>query len=85
LQNTLSLVLQSNDAISEFTDAVHTEATSISQVAEGLGQISAVVQTNSASSEESATVSTELFEQVTLLQNQTRNFQLKPDVVADIE
>ena len=85
LQNTLSLVLQSNDAISEFTDAVHTEATSISQVAEGLGQISAVVQTHSASSEESATVSTELFEQVTLLQNQTRNFQLKPDVVADIE
>lgn len=85
LQNTLSLVLQSNDAISEFTDAVHTEATAISQVAEGLGQISAVVQTNSASSEESATVSTELFEQVTMLQNQTRNFQLKPNVVADMQ
>ncbi len=77
LQKTLDLVLQSNNAISDITDAVHTEATAISQVAEGLGQISAVVQTNSANSEESATVSTELFEQVNLLQEQTQGFQLK--------
>ena len=77
LRKTLDLVLQSNNAISDITDAVHTEATAISQVAEGLGQISAVVQTNSANSEESATVSTELFEQVNLLQEQTQGFQLK--------
>ncbi|MDE6925124.1 MAG: CZB domain-containing protein [Acetatifactor sp.] len=77
LQRTIDLVLQSNDAIGEITDAVHTEATAISQVAEGLEQISAVVQTNSASSEESATVSAELFNQVNLLQEQTNGFQLK--------
>ena len=44
---------------------------------EGISQISAVVQTNSASSEESAAVSAELFDQVRLLQDQTRRFQLK--------
>lgn len=77
LQRTIELVLQSNNAIGEITNVVHTEATAISQVAEGLEQISAVVQTNSANSEESATVSEELFNQVHLLQEQTSNFQLK--------
>lgn len=77
LQKTLELVQESNDAISVITDAVHAEAIAISQVTEGLGQISAVVETNTASSEESATVSTELFEQVRVLQEQTNRFQLK--------
>lgn len=77
LQRTIDLVLQSNTAIGDITDAVHTEAIAISQVAEGLEQISAVVQTNSANSEESATVSVELFEQVNLLQEQTSGFRLK--------
>lgn len=77
LQKTIDLVLQSNNAIGEIADAVRTEATAISQVAEGLNQISAVVQTNSSSSEQSATVSTELFNQVNLLQEQTRGFRLK--------
>ena len=77
LNKTLELVMQSNNAIDEITDAVQIEATAISQVAEGIGQISDVVQTNSANSEESATASTELFEQVNLLQRQTRDFQLK--------
>lgn len=77
LQKTLELVQESNDAINVITDAVHAEAIAISQVTEGLGQISAVVETNTASSEESATVSTELFEQVRVLQEQTNRFQLK--------
>ena len=77
LQKTIELVLQSNNAIGEIADAVRTEATAISQVAEGLEQISAVVQTTSANSEESATVSAELFNQVNLLQEQTSGFQLK--------
>lgn len=78
LQKTFDLVYRSNDAVNEITDAVRTEATAITQVAEGLVQISEVVQTNSASSEESAAVSTELFEQVRILQTQTGRFQLKP-------
>ena len=44
---------------------------------EGIGQISMVVQTNSASSEESAAVSSELFDQVRVLQEQTRRGKLK--------
>ena len=77
LQKTLQLVTQSNQAIDEITDAVQVEATAISQVAEGIGQISDVVQANSANREESASVSAELYEQVNLLQNQTRTFKLK--------
>ncbi len=77
LQKTLTLVTKSNNAIDEMTEAVQTEAFAISQVAEGIGQIANVVQTNTANSEESAAVSSELFEQVNLLRSQTRNFQLK--------
>ena len=77
LQKTMSLVMESNEAIGAIAQAVQSEAASITQVADGLGQISSVVQTNSASSEESAAVSAELFEQVHLLQAQTRRFRLK--------
>lgn len=77
LQKTLELVLQSNNAINEIADAVQTEAAAISQAAEGIGQISAVVQNNSTNSEKSAAVSTELFHQVSLLQEQTSGFRLK--------
>lgn len=77
LQKTLELVVKSNSSIDEITDAVQEEATSIEQVAEGIGQIASVVQTNSANSEESAAVSTELFEQVNQLQDETNKFQLK--------
>lgn len=76
LQKTFDLIRNSNEAIGEITEAVHIEATAISQATEGLGQISAVVQNNSASSQESAAVSSELFEQVRLLQNQTEQFQI---------
>lgn len=82
LRKTLELVMQSNSAISEITEAIKGEAESISQVTEGIGQISAVVQTNSASSEESAAVSSELFEQVRTLQGETRKFHLKKEGAA---
>ena len=77
LKRTLELVTKSNAAIRTITQAVESDAESIAQVTEGIGQISAVVQTNSASSEESAAVSTELFDQVRLLQEQTNRFRLK--------
>lgn len=77
LQKTFDLIRRSNDAIGEITEAVHIEATAISQATEGLGQISMVVQNNSASSQESAAVSSELFEQVRLLQSETGRFQIK--------
>ncbi len=77
LKKALDLVVQSNKAIGAITDAIAQEADSLAQVSEGIGQISSVVQTNSASSEESAAVSTELFDQVHLLEDQTKQFQLK--------
>lgn len=77
LQKTLELIVKTNSSIDDITDAVNAEATSIEQVAEGIGQISNVVQTNSANSEESAAVSSELFEQVNHLKDQTGRFRLK--------
>lgn len=77
LKKTLDLVVQSNNAIASIAEAVNSEAKSISQVTEGISQISSVVEMNSATSEESAAVSTELFEQVHILEEQTKQFQLK--------
>lgn len=79
LKDMLRLVTRSNSAINEITEVVQTEAEAISQVAEGIGQISSVVQANSANSEEFAAVSAELFEQVNQLQNQTDRFRLKQE------
>ena len=77
LNRTLELVMQSNTAIGAIVEAVKNDAESIAQVTEGIGQISAVVQSNSASSEESAAVSAELFNQVQRMEEQTRRFKLK--------
>ena len=79
LKKTLDLVVRSNEAIGTIAEAIEREAASIASVTEGIGQISSLVQTNSASSEESAAVSAELFEQVHLLQEQTRKFHLKQE------
>ncbi len=77
LKKTLGLVEESNNAIGTIAQAIQGEAESISQVTEGIGQISSVVQSNSASSQESAAVSAELFQQVHLLEEQTKKFKLK--------
>lgn len=77
LKTTLGLVEKSNSAIGTIAQAIQGEAEAISQVTEGIGQISTVVQSNSASSQESAAVSAELFEQVNLLEEQTKKFKLK--------
>lgn len=77
LKQAQELVLQSDEAIHSITDAIKREAETLSQVSLGIGQISDVVQSNSASSEESAAVSNELFEQVHLLEDKTRRFRLK--------
>lgn len=80
LNKTLKLVMQSGEAIGGIAKAVEREADSISQVTDGISQISSVVQTNSASSEESAAVSNELFDQVRFLEEQTKKFRLKTGV-----
>ncbi|MCI8422481.1 MAG: HAMP domain-containing protein [Lawsonibacter sp.] len=77
LKKTMQLVSASNDEIGNIAEVVQGEAESIHQVTEGIGQISSVIQMNSASSEEAAAVSTELFSQVRLLQDQTSRFRLR--------
>lgn len=77
LQKTLKLVMESNNAIGTIAKVIEGEAESIRQVTSGIGQISNVIQTNSASSEESAAVSEELFNQVSMLREQTDKFKLK--------
>ena len=77
LSKTLELVTQSNAAMGAIVQAVENDAESIAQVTEGIGQISAVVQSNSASSEESAAVSSELFNQVKIMEEQVKRFKLR--------
>lgn len=52
------------------------QATAVAQVTQGIDQISGVVQTNSATAEESAAASDELSGQALLLKNQTGKFRL---------
>ncbi|MBD5103476.1 MAG: hypothetical protein HDT47_01255 [Ruminococcaceae bacterium] len=77
LQRTMDLVSQSNSDIATITSVVDDEAESIKQVTIGIEQISTVTQTNSANSEEAAAVSSELFSESRLLQEQLDKFQLK--------
>ncbi len=77
LGKVLELVNRSNAAMGHIVSAVENDAESIAQVTEGIGQISAVVQSNSASSEESAAVSSELFSQVKIMEAQVKKFKLR--------
>ncbi|MDE6133786.1 MAG: hypothetical protein K2G04_10510, partial [Oscillospiraceae bacterium] len=77
LQKTMEFVTRSNNDISVIADAVRAETEAITQINQGIGQIADVTQTNSASSEEAAAVSAELFTQARLLQEQTSGFKLK--------
>lgn len=77
LKTTMELVLKSDEYITNIAEAVQGEAESIAQVTTGIRQISDVVEMNTAGSQEAAAVSTELFEQVRLLDEETRKFRLK--------
>lgn len=77
LRQAQELVLQSDASIRSIAEAIELEAETLAQVTLGIGQISDVVQSNSASSQESAAVSVELFEQVHMLEEETKRFQLK--------
>ncbi len=77
LNTILKLVTESNKDIETIAAAVNKEADSIVQVTEGIEQISTVTQSNSASSEEAAAISAELFTQTQRLQAETEKFTLK--------
>lgn len=73
----MEFVNRSNADIGIIARAVSDETESITQINQGISQIADVTQTNSASSEEAAAVSSELFSQSRLLQDQTNSFKLK--------
>lgn len=63
--------------ISKISDASEDEARGIVQLSSGLDQISSVVQSNTATAEQSATASEELSGQANVLQDLVSKFQLK--------
>jgi methyl-accepting chemotaxis protein len=68
--------LNVKDNILKIERASVEQALSISQITQGLTQVSVVVQTNSATAEESAAASEELFGQSETLQNEVNKFKL---------
>lgn len=80
-QDSLLKVVESADKIAanmaKITESADMQAEAISQVTEGIDQISSVIQTNSATAEESAAASEELFSQSSLLKSLVGRFRLK--------
>lgn len=79
-QSLLSVVDDSNKAssvVTRISGELISSAESMTQIMVGIDQISSVVQTNSATAEESAAASEELSGQAKMLQNLTAQFQLR--------
>ncbi|HCT91885.1 MAG TPA: methyl-accepting chemotaxis protein [Lachnospiraceae bacterium] len=80
-QKSLVKVVTSAQQISEnmtkITQASDMQAEGISQITQGIDQISSVVQTNSATAEQSAAASEELFSQSSQLESLVNRFHLK--------
>ncbi|MFZ2540012.1 MAG: methyl-accepting chemotaxis protein [Oscillospiraceae bacterium] len=76
LQSIVNGTRQSAELISQIALASNEQANSISQITLGIEQISEVVQTNSATAEESAAASEELSSQAQLLNNLLNRFKI---------
>ena len=63
--------------MAQITEASDMQAEGLQQVTLGIDQISSVIQTNSATAQQSAAASEELFSQSTLLKNLVNRFHLK--------
>ncbi|MFY9198610.1 MAG: methyl-accepting chemotaxis protein [Acutalibacteraceae bacterium] len=79
LEEVVSGSKKSAEVIQDIADASIEQSQAISQVNIGIGQISDVVQTNSATAEESAAASEELSGQAQMLKDLISKFKLKPD------
>lgn len=76
LEDVSAKAIQIKDIISEIDRASSAQATAITQITQGLEQISAVVQTNSATAEESAAASEQLSGQSAMLHTEVSKFTL---------
>lgn len=65
------------ELVGNITDASNAQASGISQINQGLFQVSQVIQTNSATSEESATASEELSGQANMMKEQVSRFRTR--------
>lgn len=65
------------DLVSDIAAASNEQATGISQINQAISQVAQVVQTNSATAEESASASEELSSQAGILRDSVRRFKLK--------
>lgn len=83
LGETIKATTASVEEISQIAKAIESDAASIVQVTEGIEQISAVVQTNSATSEESAAASEELSSQASLVKSVVARFNVRVDSEGD--
>ncbi len=70
-------VKKANVLVGNIASASNDQATAIAQIDKGISQVSTVVQTNSATAEESAASSEELSGQASLLMEMVRKFKLK--------
>jgi len=77
LNEIVSAIDKVYDIINDIAIASNEQAAGISQVNQGIVQVSGVVQTNSSTAEETAAASEELANQAELLQNMISRFKLK--------
>ena len=80
LIQTVSDVSEVTGIIGQISAASSEQADSISSITAGIDQISSVVQTNSATAEESAAASEELLNQSRLMRKLVERFRLKSDI-----
>ena len=79
LEETNTITGAVTDQMAVVVEAVREQTVAISQVTEGIDQISAVVQTNSATAEESAAASVEMSNEATVLKQMVGRFTLASD------
>lgn len=77
IQSTVDSAQQSVQMMADITERSKTQASSAAQISIGIDQISSVVQTNSATAEESAAASQELSGQAAMLKQLVSTFKLR--------
>ena len=80
LEKVVSGIQEATDMMDSIARASREQADAITQITVGIDQISSVVQTNSATSEESAAASEELSSQAQIMKDLVRKFKLDKDL-----
>ncbi|MBW7573378.1 methyl-accepting chemotaxis protein [Caproiciproducens faecalis] len=84
LNDVIQATLKSTNLITSISEASNAQATAISQVTLGVDQISAVVQTNSATAEQSAAASEEMSSHAKNLKKLVHQFHVKSDTDSEV-